>query len=149
MNQLMKSFLIFVTNITLTALLMWHTGSVRAEGEVDSPVSNGVSTLQAEKSAQMPAATQGMRVYLDPQTGRLGPLPAGVVQPGLTISEQRMLSRSDQGLVSRTLPSGGVAIDLQGRYRNMSIARVGSDGQASVNCAITPVEAVAVLKAGQ
>jgi hypothetical protein len=97
----------------------------------------------------MPAATQGMRVYRDPQTGRLGPLPTGVVPPGLTISEQRMLSRSDQGLKSRTLPSGGVAIDLQGGYRNMSVATVGSDGQATVNCAITPAEAAAVLQAGQ
>ena len=145
MNQLMKSFLIIVTDITLTALLVLHTGSVRAEGEEESPVSNRVSTLPTERAAQIPAATQGMRVYRDPQTGRLGPLPAGVVPPGL----QRMLSRSDKGLKSRTLPSGGVAIDLQGRYRNMSMATVGSDGQATVNCAITPAEAAAVLQAGQ
>jgi hypothetical protein len=149
MNQLMKSFLMIVTDITLTALLVLHTGSVRAEGEEESPVSNRVSTLPTERAAQIPAATQGMRVYRDPQTGRLGPLPAGVVPPGLTIPEQRMLSRSDKGLKSRTLPSGGVAIDLQGRYRNMSMATVGSDGQATVNCAITPAEAAAVLQAGQ
>jgi hypothetical protein len=149
MNQLMKSFLILVTNITLTALLVLHTGSVRAEGEEDSRVSNGFSALLTERAVQMPVATQGVRVYRDPKTGRLGPLPTSVVPPGLTISEQRMLSRSDQGLISRTLPSGGVAIDLQGRYRNMSMATVGSDGQATVNCAITPVEAAAVLKAGQ
>mgnify|MGYP001822241547 CR=1 FL=1 len=149
MKQLMKSFRIIITNITLTALLVFHTGSARAEGEDDSRVSSGVSTHLTEKAAQMSAATQDMRVYRDPPTGRLGPLPTGVVPPGLTISEQRMLSRSDQGLKSRTLPGGGVAIDLQGRYRNMSMATVGPDGQATVNCAITPAEAATVLQAGQ
>jgi len=90
-----------------------------------------------------------MRVYRDPQTGRLGPPPAGVVPPGLTISEQQMLSRSEQGLKSRTLPSGGVAIDLQGRYRNMSMATIVSGEQATVSCVITPGEAMAILQADQ
>ena len=149
MQQLMKNFLMIGISITLTALLVLHAGSVRAEGKEDSPVSSGVSTLLTERPTQIPATTQGMRVYRDPQTGQLGPPPTGVVPHGLTISEQRMLSRSDQGLKSRTLPSGGVAIDLQGRYRNMAIATVGADGQTTVNCAITPAEAAAVLQAGQ
>jgi hypothetical protein len=149
MKQLMKNFLMIGTGISLTALLVLHTGSIRAGEEEGSPIFSGESALLKERSAQIPVATQGMRVYRDPQTGQLGPLPAGVVPPGLTISEQRMLSRSDQGLKSRTLPSGGVAIDLQGRYRNMSVATVGSDGQATVNCAITPAEAAAVLQAGK
>ena len=149
MKQLMKNFLMTGTSITLMTLLVFHAGSVQAEGEEDSSVSTGVSTLLMEVPAQIPAATQGMRVYRDPQTGQLGPLPTGVVPPGLTVSEQHMLSRSDQGLKSRTLPSGGVAIDLQGRYRNMTVATVDSNGQATVNCAITPAEATAALQAGQ
>ena len=68
---------------------------------------------------------------------------------GLTAAEQRMLSRSDQGLQPRTLPGGGVAVDLQGRYRNMAVATVGADGQAAVNCALTPDQAAAALQAGQ
>jgi hypothetical protein len=149
MKQLIKNSWIIITILTLSALLEFHAGSARAEGEEDSPVSSGASTLLTERAAQMTVATQGMRVYRDPLTGRLGPLPTAVVPPGLTISEQRMLSRSDQGLKSRMLPSGGVAMDLQGRYRNMSMATVSSDGHATVNCAITPAEAAAVLQAGQ
>lgn len=149
MKQLMKGSRMSITGMTLSALLVLHAGSARAEGEEDSPVSNGASTVLTERTAQMSVETQGMRVYRDPLTGRLGPLPTGVVPPGLTISEQRMLSRSDQGLKSRMLPSGGVAIDLQGRYRNMSMATVGSDGHATVNCTITPAEAAAVLQAGR
>jgi len=125
-----------------------YTSPVRAEEKGNSPVPTEESGLLTERAAQIQVATQDVRVYRDPQTGRLGPLPAGVVPPGLTISEQQMLSRSDQGLKSRTLPRGGVAIDLQGRYRNMSIATIGSGEQATVNCVITPGEAVAIFRAG-
>ena len=45
-----------------------------------------------------------------------------------TIDEQRMLNRSDQGLRPRSLPGGGVAVNLQGRYRNMAVATVGAGG---------------------
>jgi hypothetical protein len=60
-----------------------------------------------------------------------------------------MLNRSDQGLQPRALPGGGIAIDLQGRYRNMAVATVGADGQAAVNCALTPAQAAAALQASQ
>jgi hypothetical protein len=59
-----------------------------------------------------------------------------------------MLSRSDQGLRSRILPGGGVAVNLQGRYRNMAVATVGADGKAAVNCLGSPAQAAAALQAG-
>lgn len=149
MKRLLRSFLMVITNAALAGLLMFHAVSARAGGDHDSPASSGVSSPPTERTAQIAAMPQGMRVYRDPVTGQLGPPPAGVVSPGLTISEQRMLSRSDQGLKSRMLPDGGVAIDLQGRFSNMSTATLGSNGQATVNCAITPAEASAALQAGQ
>lgn len=59
-----------------------------------------------------------------------------------------MLSRSDQGLQPRTLPGGAVAVDLQGRYRNMAVATVGANEKAAVNCMLTPEQATAALQAG-
>lgn len=149
MQGLKKNFLAAGAGITLTALLVLHAGPVRAEGDGDAPVSSGVPTVPPERPAQAPVAAQGMRVYRDPQTGRLGPPPAGLVPPGLTTAEQRMLNRSDQGLQSRTLSGGGVAVDLQGRYRSMAVATVGADGQAAVNCELTPAQVAAALRAGQ
>lgn len=90
-----------------------------------------------------------MRVYRDPDTGRLGPPPAGVQPHGLCVAQQQMLNRSDEGLQQRTLPGRGVAVDLQGRYQSMAVATVGADGQASVNCVLTPEQAEAALHAGQ
>ena len=149
MQRLKKNFLTAGSSITLAALMVLHAGLGRAGDDGDAHISGGVPAVLPERPAQASVATQGMRVYRDPQTGRLGPPPPGVVPHGLTTSEQRMLSRSDQGLQPRTLPSGGVAIDLQGRYRNMAVATVGADGQAAVNCALTPAQAAAALQASQ
>ena len=149
MQRLKKNFLTAGASITLTALLVLHAGLVQAEGDEDASVSGGVPTVLSERPAQAPVEAQSMRVYRDPQTGRLGPPPPSLEPLGLTTAEQRMLSRSDHGLRPRTLPSGGVAVDLQGRYRNMAVATVDADGQAAVNCALTPAQATAALQAEQ
>ena len=81
----------------------------------------GCLLLHRKLRHRTPAVAQGLRVYRDPKTGRLGSPPPGVQPPGLSIAEQHMLNRSDQGLQSRALPGGGVAVDLQGRYRSMAV----------------------------
>ena len=148
MQPLKKNSLTVATVLTLTTLLVLHPGLVRAGKEGEAPVSSGVPAVPSDRPDQAPVAAQGIRVYRDPQTGRLGPPPVGVVPHGLTIAEQRMLSRSDQGLQPRTLPGGAVAVDLQGRYRNMAVATVGANEKAAVNCMLTPEQATAALQAG-
>jgi hypothetical protein len=149
MRQLKKNFLAAATVLTLTTLLVIHPGLVRAGKVGETSVSSSAPAVPSDRPDQAPVAAQGMRVYRDPQTGRLGSPPPGVQPPGLSIAEQRMLSRSDQGLQLRTLPRGGVAVDLQGRYQNMAVATVGVDGKAAVNCALTPEQAAATLQEGQ
>jgi len=148
MQRLKKNFLTAVSGITLAVLMVLHTGPGRA-GEGGDETAGGVPAGQQKAAAQAPVAAQGLRVYRDPQTGRFGPPPPGVVPPGLTATERRMLSRSDQGLRQSALPGGGVAVDLQGRYRTMAVATVRADGQAAVNCALTPAQAAADLRGDQ
>jgi hypothetical protein len=147
--QRLKNLLTPGAGIALTALLVFHAGPARAGGEGDEPVSGGVPVVEPDRKAQAPVAAQVMRVYRDPQTGRFGPPPPGVQPPALSAAERHMLNRSDSGLQSRTLPRGGVAVDLQGRFRNMAVARVGTDGKAAVNCTLTTKQAAAALQAGQ
>jgi hypothetical protein len=149
MQHLNKSILVPGYSITLAVFMLLHAGPARAAGSGEDTVVSGVTTTPPGTAVQTPTAAQGMRVYRDPQTGRLGPPPAGVQPPGLSIAEQHMLNRSDAGLQPRALPGGGVAVDLQGRYRSMAVATVGADGQAAVNCAETPAQAEAALQAGQ
>jgi len=147
--QRLKNFITVGSSIALTALLVLHAGLVGAGGYADAPVSAGVPAVIPDRTAQVPVAAQGIRVYRDPRTGRFGPPPPDVQPPELSAAELHMLDRSDRGLQSRILPGGGVAIDLQGRYRNMAVATVRADGQAAVNCALTPAEAAAALRASQ
>lgn len=81
-------------------------------------------------------AMQSLRVYIDPETGQLGRAPAGVL--ALSREEHRMLSRSTEGLTSRVLPNGTVALDLQGRFMNLSVATRNADGTISMNCVNHP-----------
>ncbi len=79
MQRLKKNFLTAATGLTLTTLLVLHAGLVRAGGGEDAPVSSGMPTVLQDKPA--PVAAQGMRVYRDPRTGRLGPPPPGCSRP--------------------------------------------------------------------
>jgi len=145
-QRLKKNFLAAGSGLILAAMTVVHISLVRAEEGGDV---TGIPAASQKSAAQAPVATQGMRVYRDPQTGRLGPPPPGVQPPGLSVAEQRMLNRSDAGLQSRVLPGGGVVVDLQGRYQSMAVATVSADGQAAVNCAVTPAQAEAALQAEQ
>lgn len=146
MHLMRENLLAAGSGITLAAMLVMHTSLVRAEEGGEATLSAGMRASSQESAQQDPIAAQGMRVYRDPQTGQLGPPPPGVQPPGLSVAERQMLNRSDRGLQERTLPRGGIAVDLQGRYQNMAIATVGADGQSEVNCELTPDQAEAALQ---
>jgi len=149
MRRLKKHFPITAPCMTLAVLMALHTGLVGAEETGATTVAGGVTAAPLDAAVELPVAAQGMRVYRDPQTGQLGAPPPGVQPPGLSAAELRSLNRSDRGLQARTLPGGGVAVDLQGRYQSMAVATVGAEGQAAVNCAVTPAQAEAALQGEQ
>lgn len=126
------------TMLAMLFVLLPHTAPAPAD-ENHYPSSTGETAEPAIESS-------GLRVYRDPLSDRLGPPPAGVTPPGLSIAEQQKLNRSDRGLRARSLPNGAVAIDLQGRFRSMAVASTGTRGKPAVNCAFTPKEANAVLR---
>ena len=145
----MKAYFMLIAGIMLATGAFMHAVPLRAGETMGETATAGSQTVLPEPPGGMPVAAQGMRVYRDPATGQLGPPPPGVQLPGLSATELRMLNRSDQGLKPRSLPGGGVAIDLQGRYQNMSMATLGEDGVAAMNCAATPAQAEAALLTGQ
>lgn len=130
----------------LAALMLSYTARIAAEDSRDGNAARSAPTGERVAGSHSHAGVQGLRVYRDPQTGRLGPPPAGMQLPALTAGEQRMLDRSDSGLQARQLPGGGVAVNLQGRFRSMAVATVDAGGQPAVNCAQTPAQATAVMQ---
>lgn len=84
-----------------------------------------------------PTSPQGaaLRVHLDPETGDIVPVPVtGLDKAELDRQMKESLNRSSEGLQQVHHPDGRVSMDLQGRFRSLSVATVDSNGQAKVGC---------------
>ena len=79
----------------------------------------------------------GQDVQINPQTGdiqKLTPQEAEKLAAGL----KPMLNQSTEGLVQVQQPDGSVSVDLQGRFQNVTVARVNTDGSVSQSCVDNP-----------
>jgi len=73
-----------------------------------------------------------MRAYLDPETGELvvGVLPASEIE--LDADTQNALRRDTEGLKIVQHADGSVSMDLDGRFQNVSVARIDENGVVTV-----------------
>jgi hypothetical protein len=93
-----------------------------------------------EAAEPMPPGGAGMRVFLDPQTGRL--VDRDQLPPeALSALEQAMLRRDTAGLIQRTLPGGAVVVDLQNRFHHFAVASIDRNGGVSSTRCVTSAEA--------
>ena len=79
----------------------------------------------------------GQDVHVDTQTGEIQPLTpeeAAKLAEGL----KPMLNQSTDGLVQVQHPDGSVSVDLQGRFQDVTVARVNKDGTVSQSCVDNP-----------
>lgn len=87
---------------------------------------------QPEKNAA-PAASGGLRAYLDPATGRLIDHPP-YGKPTLDLDRDTLYGFSSDGfgLIEETLPDGTVKIDLRGRFRDGTVATTNDSGDIRI-----------------
>ncbi len=52
----------------------------------------------------------------------------------LAATIRRLANRSTEGLVEENLPDGGVTLDLRGRFQNLPLVKLDTDGEVSVGC---------------
>ena len=79
----------------------------------------------------------GQDIHVDSQTGEIQPLTpqeAAKLAAGL----KPMLNQSTEGLVQVQHPDGSVSVDLQGRFQDVTVARVNKDGSVSQSCVNNP-----------
>src|SRR5215813_3312016 len=79
----------------------------------------------------------GRDVQVDSQTGQikqLTPEEAKQLADGL----KGMLNKSTDGLVQEKHADGTVSMDLQGRFQNVTVAKVSSDGSVTQSCVDSP-----------
>jgi hypothetical protein len=98
--------------------------------EMEAPPGTPATEGPAEKTAGVPEGPASMRVYIDPQTGKIGTPPAG----GPPAQVPPSFSTSHKGLVETPSPTpgGGTMVDLRGRFRSPLIATQDSEGNLSI-----------------
>lgn len=124
----------------LMAALTFVLG-IAACGAFAADIPNNQSTNAAapaaaeENQTPAPVAQSGVRVYIDPQTGRRTANPT---------AEQRRAAAAQDALNSEfgneatfeteTLSSGAVILHTRGKNQSVVIAKPGADGRAVIEC---------------
>lgn len=127
----------------LAAVSVLTVGAVQVLSR--QPVSKKESKTQ-ETTSVMPdkpnkkyvtVKVSGQDVQIDPQTGDIQPLTPQEAEK-LAAGLKPMLNKSTEGLIPVQHPDGSTTVDLQGRFRNVTVARVNKDGSVSQSCVNNP-----------
>ena len=92
------------------------------------------TTVQADQ-VPAPVAQSGVRVYIDPQTGRRTANPTA--EQRRAAAAQDALNAdfgNDATFETETLPSGAVILHTRGKNQSVVIAKPGADGRAVIEC---------------
>lgn len=76
----------------------------------------------------------GLKVYVDPKTGRITNAPGAGVPLQLSPAEANAVSTSHQGLVETLSPrnGGGAVVNLQGRFQSPLVATIDAQGNVVI-----------------
>ena len=85
----------------------------------------------------------GRKVRVNAQTLQQGPLTQAESQQ---LADQLEGNKTSDGLVQEKQVDGTVAVDLQGRFQNVTLAKRNDDGTVSAACVDTPEAAEAFLR---
>ena len=122
--------------LVTTACAAASAGAARAEDSVPPSVGSlSMDPSLVREPATAPAATSGMLIHIDPQTGTiLKEAAPGSVPVQLTPNLRNALDTSHQGLVEvqGSAPGSGVKVHLQGRFRNPLFATTDANGKVTI-----------------
>jgi hypothetical protein len=79
----------------------------------------------------------GQDVQVDPQTGQMKELTPEEAQK-MAAGLKQMVNQSSDGLVQVKHPDGSISMDLDGRFQNVTVARVNKDGSITQGCVDNP-----------
>ena len=79
----------------------------------------------------------GQDVQVNPQTGQIRPLTPEEAQK-LAEGLKGMLNKSTEGLAKVSHEDGSESMDLEGRFQNVTVARINEDGTMSTSCVDSP-----------
>lgn len=113
--------------MTKTTTMAW--AALFAAALAGQPATAGDATKEPAPAAQ---ATAGMRVYIDPATGKFSDKP--VTEEQRRAAEAGVVSGPLAPMVETRHPDGTVQVDLNGHFEMANMAIVGADGKLMRVC---------------
>ncbi|HKU75336.1 MAG TPA: hypothetical protein VJR02_15605 [Pyrinomonadaceae bacterium] len=113
-------------------------------GKQSAQPENIVASKDSNPKKYMTVKVAGQDVQVDPQTGKLKPLSAQEAQ-NLAEGLKKMVNKSADGLTEVQHEDGSTSMDLEGRFRNVVVAREREDGSLSMECVDNPKAAASAL----
>lgn len=133
--------------LIVLALVVLAIGAISAVSkQLVSGKQSGDNSTSKESNPKkyMTTKVAGQDAQVDPQTGKVKPLNAQEAEqlaPGL----KKMLNKSADGLTEVQNADGSVSMDLEGRFRHVTVARVNEDGTVTTSCVDNPRAAASAL----
>lgn len=129
--------------LALFVALSWVATPARAgdadpAAEAEAEVTEETAETPAVASSPIPATFGGLRVVVDPQTGRIVADPPEAARLDFFFSQEllRHMSTSQEGLLQEPAPRDGIMVRLQGRFMSPLVASVGPDGSIQMDHAV-------------
>lgn len=103
-------------------------------GSDTKAVSDATTELADQSAAGALEASAGMRVYVNPNTGRIETPPADV-RAAMAAADRAVFETSSAGLQETPSPvaGGGIMVDLQGRFQTPIVATRSADGKLTID----------------
>ena len=92
-----------------------------------SPVHTFDSAVQSASISS--PGTSAMRVYLDPETGEVSSVPTADATFAIGGELENALRHDTEGLTQTAHANGMVSINLDGRYQDVMVVRIGPNGK--------------------
>ena len=119
----------------MTLFVLTLSPSSRGADQPQPPEPPTPAEAGAQPSDAEPVVASGMRVFIDPQTGRRTAHPTD--EQRRAAAAQDALNRNLDGhdaFTTETLPSGAVLLRTHGHNQSVVMAKPGPDGKPRVHC---------------
>lgn len=141
-RKFLRPPVMIVTAIVVLAIAAITVVSRQPAGGTEVSGPQQVTTAANKKYTTVKVA--GQEVQIDSQTGQMKPLsPEDAKKLADGLKGMLNKNKSSEGLVEEHHHDGSVSVDLQGRFQNVTVARVNKDGTVTTSCVDNPRAAAA------
>ena len=128
--------------LAISAVSVWSRQIAREPKKEAAATVMPPSAAPAKARNYVTVKVAGRDVQVDSQTGEIQKLTPEEAAK-LAAELKPMLNKSSEGLVEVQHPDGSLSMDLEGRFQNVTVARINKDGSVSQSCVDNPRAAAA------